>query len=101
MALAAYPLSMQLAAVTGVLGLSFWVVLTNLVGLKELWREKQPRKGFLRWVGVAIFPYAFGAVFWVFHAGVTQRLNRQKRDCTEQASKMLNFSPPIVRKKSG
>ncbi len=72
MALAAYPLSMQLAAVTGVLGLSFWVVLTNLVGLKELWREKQPRKGFLRWVGVAIFPYAFGAVFWVFHAGVTQ-----------------------------
>lgn len=66
LALAAYPLSMQLAAVTGILGLTFWVMLTNLVGLKELWRTNH-QKGVLRWAAVALFPYVFGAVFWAFH----------------------------------
>lgn len=65
-ALAAYPLTMQLAALTGVLGLSFWVMLTNLVGLKELWNEKRPQRGFLLWLGVALVPYIFGAAYlWV------------------------------------
>lgn len=66
-ALAAYPISMQMAAITGVFGLSFWVILTNLAALKELWDKKSPQKGFLRWLGIAIVPYAFGALFLLFH----------------------------------
>ncbi len=73
MALAAYPLSMQLAAITGVLGLSFWVMLTNLVALKELWKRKRPREGFLRWLGVALVPYVFGSIFWSFHHPVEDK----------------------------
>ncbi len=68
MALAAYPLSMQMAALTGVFGLSFWVMLTNLVGLRELWNEKHTQKGFLRWLTVALVPYVFGAAYFTFHS---------------------------------
>lgn len=66
-ALAANPLSMQMAALTGVFGLSFWVMLTNLVGLQELWSAKHPQRGFLRWFTVALVPYVFGAAYFTFH----------------------------------
>jgi len=59
---------MQIAAVAGVLGLSFWVILTNLAALKELWRKKNRQKGFVRWLGIAIVPYLFGAGYLFIHA---------------------------------
>jgi apolipoprotein N-acyltransferase len=56
-----------MAAITGVLGLSFWVMLTNFVALRELWNNKQPRKGFLSWLAIALVPYLFGAGYFAFH----------------------------------
>lgn len=77
-ALAAYPLTMQLAAIAGVLGLSFWVMLTNLVGLKELWDKTSPERGFLKWLGIALVPYIFGTVY----------LMNQNEDLTTPPSKV-------------
>jgi apolipoprotein N-acyltransferase len=59
LSLAAWPISMQLASVVGVLGLSFWVALTNLAWLR-------PRKTV--WIAFALFPYLFGAVHLLYHA---------------------------------
>jgi len=62
MALASYPLSMQLAAFLGVYGLSFWVMFTNLVIL---------HRRLLLWVGCALFPYLLGVLYWGFYAKVS------------------------------
>ncbi|MES2344360.1 MAG: apolipoprotein N-acyltransferase [Chlamydiota bacterium] len=43
--------SMQFAAIFGILGLSFWVILVNLCLLS---------KRFMLWGGLALFPYLFG-----------------------------------------
>jgi apolipoprotein N-acyltransferase len=51
LALAAYVPSMQLAAVFGVFGLSFWVMFVNLTLLS---------RRLALWGGLALFPYLFG-----------------------------------------
>lgn len=51
LALAAYVPAMQLAAVLGVFGLSFWVILVNLTLLS---------RRLTLWAGLALFPYLFG-----------------------------------------
>ncbi len=57
LALSCSLLSLQWASVLGVLGLSFWVMLTNLSFLKH--------RG---WgVSLAIFPYLFGALHLAYH----------------------------------
>ena len=62
MALANNRFSMQLASVFGVYGLSFWVILVNLICLKSFMdTQKKLRVRFL-WIGLFIFPYLFGAV---------------------------------------
>lgn len=52
-ALASSPYSLQLAAVWGIFGLSFWVILVNLLLLE---------KRFIAWSCLAVFPYLFGFV---------------------------------------
>lgn len=60
LALADSSYSLQWAAVFGVYGLSFWVILTNGLALKA-WSQKT--KGALAvWTLVALFPYGFGGV---------------------------------------
>lgn len=61
------PYAIQLASVFGVLGLSFWVIFTNLVGLRALKRKGIPN--YAVWLLVAAFPYLFG----VAHLGYHQR----------------------------
>lgn len=58
LALTAYLAPLQFASVFGVLGLSFWVILTNLAA----WR----RKG-IAWTALALFPYLFGAAHLAWH----------------------------------
>ncbi|MBI5345640.1 MAG: apolipoprotein N-acyltransferase [Chlamydiae bacterium] len=55
---------MQLAAIGGVYFLSFWVLLTNLLGFKAL--EKSKRYA-LFWGIAAIFPYFFGFLHETWH----------------------------------
>ncbi|MBX7067243.1 MAG: apolipoprotein N-acyltransferase [Parachlamydiales bacterium] len=52
--------SLQFASVWGIFGLSFWVILVNLAVLKA-WIEKSIRKTMIG-VGLAVFPYLFGAL---------------------------------------
>ncbi|PIS02612.1 MAG: apolipoprotein N-acyltransferase [Chlamydiae bacterium CG10_big_fil_rev_8_21_14_0_10_42_34] len=54
------PYSLQFASVWGIFGLSFWVILVNLVALKAL-VEKSTRH-IVVWSSLAFFPYAFGLV---------------------------------------
>lgn len=56
--------SMQMASLFGVMGLSFWVVLTNLAALKRQWGV---------WMGLAVFPYLFGMGHLFFHAKAMEK----------------------------
>ena len=62
-------LSIQFAALWGVLGLSFWVMLTNGFAFNLL----VTKKGAIAWLGVALFPYLFG---WG-HLAVHQEASRK------------------------
>lgn len=68
MALADSSQSIQLAALLGVYGLSFWVILTNGLALKAFVQKKG--HAWVAWACVALFPYGFGFLHqnWVaFH----------------------------------
>lgn len=60
-ALADSTLSLQMASLFGIYGLSFWVILTNLAALKAL-LEKRKRTTAI-WAALALFPYLFGSVY--------------------------------------
>jgi apolipoprotein N-acyltransferase len=58
--------SLQLAAIWGVFGLSFVVMLSNLLTLKYLFFERKTHH-YLIWGGVALFPYLFGWLHIAIH----------------------------------
>ncbi len=62
MALSSSVIAMQFASVFGVLGLSFWVIFTNLAALNWIRSRRHRRAGAL-FLAIAAAPYAFG----VFH----------------------------------
>ncbi|MCI0381733.1 MAG: apolipoprotein N-acyltransferase [Chlamydiae bacterium] len=59
-----YPL--QMATLFGALGLSFWVILVNLLGLKAFLEKKGKNYGV--WIVAAIFPYFFGFLHIYYHS---------------------------------
>lgn len=65
LALVDSPYSLQFAAVWGIFGLSFWVIVVNLAALQAL-IEKSTKKIAI-WGAMALLPYAFGLVHqkWV------------------------------------
>lgn len=59
-----YPL--QLASLGGVFFLSFWIIATNLIGLRAvLLRRSKP--AYLLWLALAAFPYLFGWAHVSYH----------------------------------
>ena len=57
--------AMQFAALFGVLGLSFWVILVNLLGFKAFIKKGIPR--YLIWGAAACMPYLFGIIHIAYH----------------------------------
>jgi apolipoprotein N-acyltransferase len=67
LALSFHPLPLQFAALFGVFGLSFWVMLVNLWALK-IWKSGAKRIGhWCLWSGIAAVPYLFGALHLYYH----------------------------------
>jgi apolipoprotein N-acyltransferase len=66
LALTSWNLSLQFASLFGVLGLSFWVMLTNLIGLKVL-QSRIKRRSMACWLIVALVPYLFGILQLKFY----------------------------------
>jgi apolipoprotein N-acyltransferase len=66
--------SLQLASVGGIYLLSFWVMLTNLLGLRA-WLNGWNRKSLSCWGLILLFPYLFGAVHFHWHS---QRMEQQR-----------------------
>lgn len=58
--------SLQTASLFGVLGMSFFVVVTNLLGLRAL-RAKTSMKLFAQWGSVIAVPYLFGFAHMTYH----------------------------------
>lgn len=58
--------SVQFAALFGVYGLSFWVILVNLVALNAFFLKKTAKSQLL-WLSLALLPYGFGWIHqnWV------------------------------------
>ncbi len=63
--------SLQFISIFGIFGLSFWVMLTNLSGLKA-WRERKLRNVAL-WLLLAAVPYLFGAAHLAYHLPKSER----------------------------
>lgn len=66
LALTASVFSLQMASLVGIFGLSFWVIFTNLLGLKLLLRVRDKKK-LAWWVLPALLPYLFGAWQIYYH----------------------------------
>lgn len=63
LALTAHPWSLQCASIAGVLGLGFWVILTNAL----IYHKRR-----LGWI-LAVLPYALGGVLYVVHRSGEQQ----------------------------
>lgn len=74
------PIAIQFAAIFGVLGLSFWVVLVNLAGLRAMTRRGILHYGI--WAALAGFPYLFGVMHLHYH-------KNQMAKCEEKLSCLL------------
>lgn len=61
------PYSIRFASLLGVLGLSFWVIITNLVATRYF-KEGRSRKFLLQWALVALIPYLWGMGSMFFSA---------------------------------
>ncbi len=66
MALASFPVSMQLASIGGVLALSFWVIATNLLAFRSK-MENFAKKPVMLWCGAAVIPYILGSGILFHH----------------------------------
>lgn len=53
-------LSLQMASLFGIYGLSFWVIFVNWMAYR--WLQLRTRTSLLIWVSCAVFPYLFGAI---------------------------------------
>lgn len=76
LALTDSPYSLQFAAIGGIFGLSFWVILVNVAALNAL-MEKSTKKIAI-WASMALFPYVFGIAHqsWIeSHVPVSGTLN--------------------------
>ncbi len=60
LALSANGLSIQMASLFGVYGLSFWAIFVNLTGLRAL--HVRTKKAILLWSLAALFPFVFGSI---------------------------------------
>ena len=65
LSLTGFNISSQLASVIGVFGLSFLVMMINLLGVNFYYRRN--KRAFLLYGGVLLFPYLFGAFHLDFH----------------------------------
>lgn len=75
LALSGNEYSIQTAAIWGVYGLSFWVMLTNLLFLRA-WMIKGGMKPIALCVIVALFPYLFGYFHILYHEKIQQQENQ-------------------------
>lgn len=73
-ALTSYLWPLQMSVLFGVLGLSFWVMFTNLLALRA-WNKRSISYS-STWLLIAIFPYLFGWLHLNYHLG-KQKENTQ------------------------
>lgn len=58
---------MQMASLFGVYGLSFWVILTNILVLRAFYRPER-WSPWLVALGVAAVPYVYGTIHYLYHS---------------------------------
>lgn len=59
------PIAIQFASIFGVLGLTFWVIFSNLLGLRALTCRGLP--AYMVWGAVVAIPYLFGVAHLSYH----------------------------------
>ena len=74
--LSAHPLPAQLASLWGVFGLSFWVVLVNLVALNAFFLPG--RRALTIWLGCFLVPYLWGGLQMGYHSWQQRFIEREK-----------------------
>ncbi len=73
------PYSLQLASVFGILGLSFWVIFANLLGLKAI--KCKGIAHYAIWMGAVCVPYIFGAAHLSFHQKQMEKTSANPFSC--------------------
>lgn len=76
LALTHFTHAMQFASVFGVFGLTFWVMLTNLIAL-TVWRQKFPLVKVLGFAALAAVPYLFGTQHFNRHLAESGKTNKR------------------------
>ncbi len=72
--------AVQMASIFGILGLSFWVIFVNLVGLRALLRKRIPH--YVVWIAVASLPYLYGTFHLSYHdKQILKQKNLQTVSC--------------------
>lgn len=73
-ALTANLYSLQMVSLFGIFGLTFWVMMTNLLGYRALVEKKRWKA----WASVACIPYLFGAGHFLYHKEKAASAPQQK-----------------------
>lgn len=93
LALSCYQSSMQMASISGVLGLSFWVMFVNL-GVLQLFNL--PKLGnALSWAAVAFFPYLFGICHLTYHEQAQKKHDKSLTVLLVQTGLMPSQKVPL------
>jgi apolipoprotein N-acyltransferase len=79
LALSAHLWSLQTASIWGVFGLSFWVMLVNLLGVRA-WMYRFAWSKALMYVVAAAIPFVFGFVHLGFHRQAMEEFEQKKND---------------------
>ncbi len=88
LALTSFIPSLQFASFFGILGLSFWVMLTNLIGLNAL-RSRMRSRQTAYWLIFVSIPYLFGVMQLNFH----QYANRNEKRTLDVALIQTDLLP--------
>ncbi|MBM3198999.1 MAG: apolipoprotein N-acyltransferase, partial [Chlamydiae bacterium] len=80
-------LSLQMASLSGVLGLSCWVILTNLIGFRVL----RLGCGKKMWCFFLVFPYLFGGVHLAY-----QECQKRQSSSREKAYEVWLLQPELL-----
>lgn len=83
--------SLQMASLFGIFGLSFWVVLTNLLALRA-WTPSNKLFKTLAWLAVALIPYFFGVGHLYLH---TQQMNLQPESTVPFKAVLVQTAFPV------
>lgn len=94
MALAGNIYALQMSSIFGVFGMSFWVLMTNLFGLRS-WFKKWQVSSVAVWLTAAMLPYLFGAGHVYVHDRAMEKKDRESGNAGRFNAVLVQTAFPV------